>query len=295
MYDTPAAKAAAGWWSASPEAEAICAQYGVGNASPHYETVDHMGVGAPTSVASRASGTVGETPISTTGFELCHGVELPQQVLQQFREHQSRAMAILGDDPARHQAAWRALVGIGRDTDACELEALAATCVRAQHMMLAKTELRQPEAPSECAATASDDPAVPSYWSWILKKFATEKPALQAGLAEIRAVCGSRGTVRRGPVKSRERAEQKAKLCYDGDMALISDYGRAECVCADIQTAHSVVDFLLSERSPFPTVRVKNRFAVEHPAARESGGSRAAACSSRPRSTSKNSTTSRPS
>ena len=275
LYGSPAA-AESGWWSASPDAEAesIYAQYGVGHASLDYETVDPAGtVGASTvdhATVGASTGAPAAKAISATGFELYRGNTLPKQAVEQFRSHKSRAMAILGNDPARYLKAWRMLLF----TDIARIQALNTLCDRAQHRMLPKPALRQLEVPSDCPSRVSDDPAAPSYWKWILTKFKAHRPVINAGLAKIREVCGSHGTVRLGPAKSRERAEQKAELCYDGDMALVGDYERAEIVCKDVLTAHSVVDFLLAEGSPFPTVRVKNRFAIGYPATKESGGYR---------------------
>jgi len=66
----------------------------------------------------------------------------------------------------------------------------------------------------------------------------------------------------------------KAELCCDGDQALVGDFERTECVCDDIETAQSLVNFLLFASSPFPVVRLKNRFAIGCPALKESGGHR---------------------
>ena len=269
VYDTAAA-AEAGWWSKSREAESIYAQYSVAHASPDYEAVDYAGTVGASAVDYATVGASTDTPAAETGFEIYRGNTLPQQAVEQFRSHQSQAMSILGTDPTRYLKAWRNLIF----TEIARIRALDTLCGDAQHRMLPKAALRQPEVPSECSSLVSDDPAAPSYWKWILNKYQAHKPAINAGLAKIREVCGSQGTVRLGSAKSRERSEQKAELCYDGDMALVGDYERAEVVCKDVKTAHSVVDFLLGEGSPFPTVRVKNRFALGYPATKESGGYR---------------------
>ena len=268
LYDSPAPVTGRGWWSSSPEEDVLYERLTAGRSVFEFGTTPADFV--PVDGSAMPSGARVSTAISTAGLELYRGDALPQQAVAQFQDHQRRAMAILGNDPARYDAAWRVLLEITSD----QVQALDALCGQVQHRMLPKSELRQPEVPSACPSMMSDDPAAPSYCKWILETFATNRPAVNTGIARISEICGSQATVRLGPPKSRERAEQKAELCYDGDLALVGDYERAEVVCDDVKTAHSVVDLLLSEESPFPIVRLKNRFAVGYPAAKQAGGYR---------------------
>ena len=228
----PACATTTGWWSASPEAESIYAQCGFDHASADYATIDNYdtveyatsGIPSPNrpsgikkrnqrkgSVydsfgereAPASSGVPAAKAISIVGHALCRGHELPAQAVRDFREHQRRAMAILGDDPARCQSAWRKLV----QTDFNCLDALGATCAQAQSRMRSKSELRQPV--SGCPSIVLDDPTAPSHRDWMTAKFKAKKPTITAGLATLRRVCGQQVKIRRGPSKSRQRAEQK--------------------------------------------------------------------------------------
>ena len=78
-----------------------------------------------------------------------------------------------------------------------------------------------------------------------------------------------------GPHKKDERAMEKARLAYQGRYDLLKDLRRASIVCPNIATVCALVEYIADiSKSGLQVVRIKNRFARNYDANKESAGYR---------------------
>jgi hypothetical protein len=93
---------------------------------------------------------------------------------------------------------------------------------------------------------------------------------------EARAVAEAMGLqFHEGPHKKDDRAMEKARLAYQGRYDLLKDLRRASIVCPNIATVCNVVEYVADfSKSGLQVVRIKNRFARNYDANKESAGYR---------------------
>jgi len=116
-----------------------------------------------------------------------------------------------------------------------------------------------------------------AYYTKVTNAYELHEQTIAEGFGAIEAharLTDPDATVHVGDKKTEDRAVEKAKLAHDGDMSLTLDYKRAACVCNGAEVAFGVVDYMLSDASPFPVVRIKNRLGFKYPAMQKSGAYR---------------------
>lgn len=101
------------------------------------------------------------------------------------------------------------------------------------------------------------------------KKFKAAMPPVLAKLEAIAA--GAGGQVHEGPVKATERLLEKARLSYGGNLQRVTDFIRLSIVCTTFPQLQKVLQGINMD---FTIVRIKNRFAMENQAAKDTAAYR---------------------
>lgn len=101
------------------------------------------------------------------------------------------------------------------------------------------------------------------------KKFKAAMPPVLAKLEAIAA--GAGGQVHEGPVKATERLLEKARLSYGGNLQRVTDFIRLSIVCTTFPQLQKVLQGI---NMNFTIVRIKNRFAMENQAAKDTAAYR---------------------
>lgn len=101
------------------------------------------------------------------------------------------------------------------------------------------------------------------------KKFKAAMPPVLAKLEAIAA--GAGGQVHEGPVKATERLLEKARLSYGGNLQRVTDFIRLSIVCTTFPRLQKVLQGINMD---FTIVRIKNRFAKENQAAKDTAAYR---------------------